>query len=220
MKQIGAFPKSSLKALQETVESVRSLLAGDEVSVEGSHVHLQNAKLLWPPSQVPPLYIGGIREKTLQLAGRVADGTILTGMSSPAYVRWAKEQIHSVASERPNNAISVTIACQVSKDGKTARDVARRWLASCIGSGEPHLFALGLETEAPELVKKYGVDKAAEMLPEAWLDEMTASGTPQQAAEAVRRLWDAGADEVELQPLTADLNGLRQIIRLLMPLMK
>ncbi len=220
MKQIGAYPKSSLKALQETVESVRSLLASDEVSLEGSHVHLQNAKLLLPPSQVPPLYIGGIREKTLQLAGRVADGTILTGMSSPAYVRWAKEQIHSVASERPNNAISVTIACQVSEDGKTARDVARRWLASCIGSGEPHLFALGLENEAPELVSKYGVEKAAEMLPESWLDEMTATGTPRQAAEAVRRLWDAGADEVELQPLTADLDGLRQIIRLLMPLIK
>ena len=220
MKQIGAYPQSTLKALEETVTSVRQLLSGQEVSLTGTHVHLDKAKLLWPPSQVPPLYIGGIREKTLQLAGKLADGTILTGMSSAAYVRWAKKQIASVPSERPENTCSVTIACQISEDGVTAREKARQWLVSCIGTGEPLLFALGLEKEAPELVKKYGPEKAASQIPEDWLDELTASGTPQQAASAIQRLWDAGADSVVLQPLTADLASLQEIIRLLMPLVK
>lgn len=220
MKQIGAYPRSTLKALEETVTSVRQLLSGQEVSMTGTHVHLDKSKLLWPPPQVPPLYIGGIREKTLQLAGKLADGTILTGMSSPAYVRWAKKQIASAPSERPVNTCSVTIGCQVSENGVTAREKARQWLVSCIGTGEPHLAALGLEKEAPELIQKYGPEKAASQIPEAWLDELTASGTPQQAANAVQRLWDAGADSVVLQPLTADLSSLDEINRMLLPLLK
>ena len=78
MKQIGASPKSSLKALEETVTAVRALLKGENVTMRGSHVHLDAVKMNVVPPSVPPIYVGAMREKTMQLAGRVGDG------SSPA----------------------------------------------------------------------------------------------------------------------------------------
>src|SRR5262245_480036 len=50
MKQIGASPKSSMKALEEMVNAVRALLSAESVTVHGDHVHLENVKMeLTPP---------------------------------------------------------------------------------------------------------------------------------------------------------------------------
>jgi 5,10-methylenetetrahydromethanopterin reductase len=222
MKQIGAYPKSTLKALEETVISVRSLLSGEETTLLGSHVHLDHVKLKHTPQQVPALYVGGIREKTLRLAGRIADGTILTGMSSPAYVRWANTHIAegTAVSGLAQNIRSVAVACKISRDGTSARTMARRWLIDCIGDGEPHLFALGLEEEAPRLVRELGPVDAAKMLPDSWVDELSASGTPEQAAGMIKRLIDAGSDSVVLMPIESDPANLQETILYLMPLLK
>jgi alkanesulfonate monooxygenase SsuD/methylene tetrahydromethanopterin reductase-like flavin-dependent oxidoreductase (luciferase family) len=99
MNQIGAAPKSSLRSLDETVSAVRQLLAGELVSVQGEQVKLDHVQMNLTAEIVPPLYVGAMREKSLRLAGRVGDGVILTGMSSPAYVRWAKKQIGAGADE-------------------------------------------------------------------------------------------------------------------------
>src|SRR5215470_16729306 len=45
MKQIGAYPNSPLKALEETVSAVRQLLRGEMVTFHGDHVHLDNVKM-------------------------------------------------------------------------------------------------------------------------------------------------------------------------------
>jgi 5,10-methylenetetrahydromethanopterin reductase len=72
MKQIGAAPKSTMKALEETVNAVRGLLSGENVTMRGDHVHLENVQLKLTPKQPPPLYVGAMREKTMQLRALVA----------------------------------------------------------------------------------------------------------------------------------------------------
>jgi alkanesulfonate monooxygenase SsuD/methylene tetrahydromethanopterin reductase-like flavin-dependent oxidoreductase (luciferase family) len=222
MKQVGAYPKSTLKALEETVRAVRGLLAGEEITTHGTQVNLERTKLLHTPAQIPPLYVGGMREKTLRLAGRVGDGTILTPLSSPAYVRWARQEIAAGAAEagRAPNLCSVSLICKVNPDGGAARAPIRRWLIECIkGGGAPHLFALGIEAEAAELIAKYGPEEAARRMPEAWVDELSASGTPEQAARTVQNLIEAGADEIVLAPVAPDPESLGETIRYLLPLL-
>ena len=58
MRQIGAFPQSQMRALEEVTVSVGRLLAGEEVTVNGSEVHLDEAALVHPPEQVLPLSLG------------------------------------------------------------------------------------------------------------------------------------------------------------------
>ena len=222
MKQVGAYIKSPLKALEETVTAVRCLLSGEETTLQGSHVHLDRVKLQFPPGQVPPLYVGGVREKTLRLSGRVGDGTLLTWVSSPAYVRWAVEHINAGVAEagKTQHTCGVWAACKVGPDGEAARLPVRRWLAEAIQYGDAHLFPLGIEEEVPRLFKKYGLEQGIKKMPDAWIDELTASGTPEQAAATIQRLVDAGANEVMLGPVENDPESFKDTVKYLMPLLK
>ena len=93
IKQIGAYPRSPLGALEETLTTVRALLAGHEVTLHGSHLHFDQVRLRLTPQHMPSLCVGGVRAKTLRLAGRLGDGALLSVPASPAYVRWADGQI-------------------------------------------------------------------------------------------------------------------------------
>jgi alkanesulfonate monooxygenase SsuD/methylene tetrahydromethanopterin reductase-like flavin-dependent oxidoreductase (luciferase family) len=222
MKAVGAYPKSPLKALEETVTAVRCLLSGEEITMQGSHVYLDRAKLQFVAAQVPPLYVGGVREKTLRLAGRVGDGTLLTCVSSPAYMRWAVEHINAGVAEagKTQHIRGVWAASKVGPDGEIARAAVRRWLAEAIQYGDAHLFPLGIEEEVPRLFQKYGLEEGIKKMPEAWIDELTASGTPEQAAAMIQRLIEAGADEVMLAPVENDPESFKDTVKYLMPLLK
>ena len=93
MRQIGVKPASQLALLEETLGAVRALLAGDTVSAEGRYVRLREVALDHPPAQPPPVSAGVRGPRSLELSGRVADGTVLDWLSTPAYVRWARERI-------------------------------------------------------------------------------------------------------------------------------
>jgi alkanesulfonate monooxygenase SsuD/methylene tetrahydromethanopterin reductase-like flavin-dependent oxidoreductase (luciferase family) len=219
MAQIGAAPKSSLKALEETVTAVRRLLGGEQVTTHGEQVHLDAVQMQRTPAQVPPLYLGAMRAKTLQLAGRVGDGTILPGMSSPAYVRWAWEHIRAGMAEagRVHHRVVVYLDVKVDRDGDAARAVVRRSLAQWLPWTEVQLTPLGIEAEVAAFIQAHGIDGVAQHMPDEWLDAFAAAGTPEQVAAAIPRWAAAGADSIVFQPLDGDPACLDEYIRYLMP---
>jgi 5,10-methylenetetrahydromethanopterin reductase len=83
MAQAGVREASPLTLLTEHATALRTLLAGDELSVEGRYVHLDRVQLRWPPEEAPPLLIGGAKPKTLALAGELGDGVLLTSDAAP-----------------------------------------------------------------------------------------------------------------------------------------
>lgn len=222
MTQIGAAPKSSLKALEETVSAVRQLLHGDLVTTRGTQVNLDQVQMQLTPLEVPPLYVGAMRDKSLRLAGRVGDGTSLTGMSSPAYVRWAREQIRAGMAEvgRTQHRVAVYLDVKVSRDGEAARAAMRRSLAERLPWADVQLNALGIAAEVDAFIQAHGVDGVAQHMPDAWLDAFSAAGTPEQVTETIQRLSDAGADTIVFQPLNGDPDCLDEYIHDLMPRLK
>jgi alkanesulfonate monooxygenase SsuD/methylene tetrahydromethanopterin reductase-like flavin-dependent oxidoreductase (luciferase family) len=222
MKQIGASPKSSMKALEETVMIVRRLLQGEAVTFQGSQVFMDNVKMTTTPDVIPPLYIGAMREKTLQLAGRVGDGTILTAMVTPDYIRWAKTHIdggRTEASPAQNRVVTYALA-KVLPDGEAARAIARKVIARHLRGSEPQLAASELWEQAQALFQSHSPDDVAALMPESWIDELTATGTPEQAMVAISRLAAAGADCIILQPLDDDPVCLDEYARYLMPTLR
>ena len=96
----------------------------------------------------------------------------------------------------------------------------RRWLADEFGYwADVHLTALGITEEAHALHQRYGAEMA-DHIPEAWIDELSASGTPEQAAATIIRLAEAGADAVILQPRLDDPASLDAYIDHLLPLLR
>lgn len=83
MAQVGARAASPMTLLREYTTALRALLHGERLTVSGRYVQLDDVALDWPPVQAPPLLVGGIKEKTLELAGELGDGIILTGGTTP-----------------------------------------------------------------------------------------------------------------------------------------
>ena len=192
MHQVGARPRSQLALLEEIVDAVRGLLAGKEVRADGRYVRLDAVRLDHPPVAPPPIYTGVRGPRSLAVSGRVADGTILSELSSPAYVRWARERI---AAARPHR-VTVYAWCSIAADAGAARAQVRPLVAERLLQGGPQVDALGIADEAAAI----GPARLAGELPEDWLDVTTVSGTPEHAARAIRALADAGADAVVLVP--------------------
>jgi 5,10-methylenetetrahydromethanopterin reductase len=184
MRQIGAKPESQLALLEETLEAVRALLAGEDVNADGRYVRLDGVRLDHPPGVVPPVYAGVRRARSLAVSGRAADGTILSEPSSTAYIAWAREQI---APARPHG-LTVYAWCSMDADGAAARAALRPLLAERFADGGPQVEQLGIPDE----------ERAS--VPDAWIDLATVAGTPEECAASIARMHEAGADTVVLVP--------------------
>ncbi len=95
MGQVGARAESPLTLLREYVDALRALLAGESVSTQGRYVRLDRVQLGAPPAPVPAVLAGAEGPRTLRLVGGHADGTILTGGTTPAQVVQARELIEA-----------------------------------------------------------------------------------------------------------------------------
>lgn len=177
MRQVGAKPASQLGLLEETVAAVRALLAGETVSVEGRYVRLREVALDHPPASVPPVSVGVRGPKSLELAGRVADGTVLDTLSSPAYVRWARERIDAGRSAAGRtDAHRLTVYAWLAADGAAEAAVRR-------GADES---------------RAQGGPQAAFLQPDTPLSDLAVAGDDESRARTLAELEQAGADCVVL----------------------
>jgi 5,10-methylenetetrahydromethanopterin reductase len=205
MQQVGAFPESQLAALGETVAAVRALLAGEEVTTDGRHVHLDRVRLEHPPRVVPPIATGVRGERSLRLSGELADGTVLSDLASPGYVRWARGHIDAgrAAAGRGDDH-RVTLYTPVGDAAAVRLQVAqdlRRWGPSDRLPAELRAVALELIGETPEDAD------VAQSMPEELVAELAlVADDPDRAASALAALAAAGTDAVVLVP-PADPEG-------------
>jgi 5,10-methylenetetrahydromethanopterin reductase len=215
MRQVGAKPESELALLEEIVVAIRALLTGEEVRMEGRYVRLRGVRLDHPPAEVPPVYTGVRRARSLALSGRVADGTILSEPSAVPYVEWAREQI---AATRPHRIVVYAVCSVDDDDGSAARASLRPVLAEMLLRGGPQVDRLGIASEVAALAEQGGVERLSDAMPEEWIDSTAVAGTPEECAAAIRALGDAGADSVVLVPPPAGADP-QALGRALLPLL-
>jgi alkanesulfonate monooxygenase SsuD/methylene tetrahydromethanopterin reductase-like flavin-dependent oxidoreductase (luciferase family) len=206
MRQIGAFPKSQLKALEEVSLTIRALLAGEEMTFEGQHVQLAQSKLVHPPDRIPPVSLGVIGPKSLALSGRVADGTILSEYANPAYVSWAKEKIASGISEggheREHRLTIFAFTCAAS-DTVTAYQKLRPMVAEAMASGgiDTKLKPMGILPEVQQYRENGGQAYLETKIPDDWINQLTIAGTPRDFQQAISRFVQLGAHTIVLVPM-------------------
>lgn len=118
MRQVGAAPKSPLSRLEESIVATRGLLAGETVTMHGREVTIDGVKLVHPPAVVPPIVTGVVRPKSLELSGRVADGTIIAEGNGPAELTDALAHIERgrAAGSRPAHELVVFAYLHVGDD--------------------------------------------------------------------------------------------------------
>ena len=177
MRKVGAEPSAKLALLEETVETVRALLAGGDVSARGRAVTVDGVALVHPPAQPPPLVTGVVRPRSLELSGRVADGTILAEGTGPEQVTAALEHIGRgrAAGDRPGHELIVFAFLRADDDPARAAAAAGGMLAT-----------------------------QADWLGVAPAERFTVVGPAAGIPDRVAALHAAGADTVVLRPLGDD----------------
>ena len=129
LSQMGLYPKSQLTAMRECITSLRALLGGEELTRDGDYFHFDQVKLTHPPSEELPLYMGVIGPKMLELAGEIADGTVVSVLAAPEYVRWARDRVAAGAAKAgrdPSQHRVATFALfAVDSDGRKAKESIR-----------------------------------------------------------------------------------------------
>lgn len=197
MRQVGAWPESILTLFDEYLTALRGLLGGGTVSADGRYVRLDQVRIA-APAQVPPLLAGVRGPRSLELAGRVADGTVLAEPVTPEYLRAARARIGDVPGHR---VVGYDVAA-VGPDADAARALARTGLTWI---GDPdwavHVDPLPFAAELREL-RASSTDREAfsAALPDAWVDQLAITGTPEQGRARLTELAEAGADAMVLIP--------------------
>ena len=99
--KVGVDRRKPLKAMRETVEVVRRLLAGETVTFDGEFVHVDDVRLDYVhdearPKRIPIL-IGATYMKMMEVAGEIADGVLLNYLVRPSYNDEALEHLEQGA---------------------------------------------------------------------------------------------------------------------------
>jgi alkanesulfonate monooxygenase SsuD/methylene tetrahydromethanopterin reductase-like flavin-dependent oxidoreductase (luciferase family) len=205
MDQIGALPAKPVRALEETTVAIRRLLAGEHFSVEGDYVKLRDVFLDQPPTVTPPVVLGVRRRLGLRASGRSADGTILAEPSAPAYIRWARERIdegRAAAGRTDPHRVTVFVKGRIDANRDHARDVVAQMLLS--ESIAAQLAPLDRGSEIARLQALGDPETIAPRIPDDLLDQLTATGTPEQVIASLAAIAQTGVDAIAFAPIGPD----------------
>ncbi len=196
MEQVGERVESPLTLLDETVSALRSLLHGHTVTMDGRYVKLRDVTLVHAPDVVPSVFTGVVRPLSLELSGRVADGTILCEGTTPASVAASLAHI-----ERGSVAAAVGDA-----SGRVAPPARHAIVVFA------HLAVRDDPAEARAAVGP-AIEDAAGFQGVPVADDLALWGTAAQVAAGVARFAEAGVDSLVLRPVGADPEGqMRQVV--------
>jgi alkanesulfonate monooxygenase SsuD/methylene tetrahydromethanopterin reductase-like flavin-dependent oxidoreductase (luciferase family) len=208
IRQMGLYPPSALAAMRESVTSVRRLLAGEELTDRGKVFKFDAVKLTYPEQEPTPIHMGVSGPRMLTLSGEIADGTVLSVAASHAYVAWAKERIdegRAKVGRTDHHRITMFALYSVDPDGAAARAAVREPLAFYKSNGPNALTDVhGISDELAEILDRGGYEALVRDMPEAWLEDLTIAGTPEECATKIRAAYEAGADTVALFPMPTD----------------
>jgi F420-dependent oxidoreductase-like protein len=177
-----------LEHLREYLGILRSLLWDGSVDFSGTYfqVKAQLPAGVEPPKT--PLPISALRAGAFRLAGEISDGALswvcpvpyLVNVAKPALLEGAK------AAGRPAPPLIGHVPVAVGTDREAVRAAAR-----------PQLANYGRLPFYQGMFKDAGFPVPADnTLPDALLDELVVSGTPDQIAARLHEIQDAGIDEL------------------------
>ena len=115
-RELGIAKRLPVAALRETVDVVRRLLRGEEVSLQGKVVNLAGGRLQFtPPRAAIPIYFATQGAQISKLAGEVADGVLIANIVVPSAITFYLEQLHEGATKagRRLDALDVALRFEV-----------------------------------------------------------------------------------------------------------
>ena len=219
MREIGD-PRLPRTSIVESIEIVRAILAGEAVDYVGK-VFTARIPEMTPDTDAPrdpvPIYIAGTGPRMQQTAGAIADGLLTASITTPGFVRYAKQNVAAGAERAGRDPDEVDIGCTIvasihpddrdkGRDG--AREIAGMYLANKVqnirGSADILLDRAGLTLDElrpiAEAMERGGRLAAKEEVTDEILDKTRPiAGTPQDCIDAITEYREAGCTHIMLE---------------------
>jgi 5,10-methylenetetrahydromethanopterin reductase len=210
LNNAGMQTNKTLGPMRDAVEIVRGVLGGAAFKYEGSTWNadvpaLQNGA--HSPRTVPPVYVAATAPKMQALAGEIADGCLTPSITTPAFVRYTRENVDA------DIDIGCTIVASIhetdrdkGRDG--AREIAGMYLANKVqniqGAADTLLECAGIEMDeirpVAEAMEEGGRLAAKAKVTDSLLDKCRPiAGTPDDCIAAIEEYRDAGCTHVMLE---------------------
>jgi len=197
----------TLGPMRDAVAIVRGVLSGERFEYDGStwsaDVPAQDADA---PRVVPPVYVAATAPKMQALAGEIADGCLTPSITTPAFVRYTRENV------RADIDIGCTIVASIAEQRDEGRDGAREiagmYLANKVqnirGSADTLLDLAGISMDeirpVAEAMERGGRLAAKAAVTDSLLDKCKPiAGTPAECISAIEEYKDAGCTHVMLE---------------------
>lgn len=149
MRRVGAAAPSPLTLLEETFATVRALLDGRRVEHHGAAVTVDGVELVHPPTEAVHLLAGVTGPRSLELAGRIADGVVLVEGSGAPQIAAAL----APAAKRPYEAVvfcHVFVSDDAAAVEAAVETVAREFFET---AGRDFTIAAGTAADAARVVR-------------------------------------------------------------------
>jgi 5,10-methylenetetrahydromethanopterin reductase len=215
LNNAGMQTSKTLGPMRDAVEIVRGVLGGGAFEYRGSTWNasvpaLQNGA--HAPRDVPPVYVAATAPKMQALAGEIADGCLTPSITTPAFVRYTRENV------RTDIDIGCTIVASIHESDRAAgrdgaREIAGMYLANKVqniqGSADTLLEVAGL-TQAEirpiaDAMERGGRLAAKAEVSDDILDKCKPiAGTPEDCIRAIEEYREAGCTHVMLELWGAD----------------
>jgi 5,10-methylenetetrahydromethanopterin reductase len=216
MRVTGLEPKRRVRAVQECVEILKAAATGDFINYEGEIYSLLNYQADWLESPAPMIYVGANGPTMLRMAGRVADGVMLSDvpLSRMSEVQARMQEGLDAAGRTDPLRIANFFAWHI-KDDRAAAVAEARMEMIWRGLLQPWHTApfLGEEDAAfvdskrdaflqAFLQRTPDIEGVPENIIDALVEHLTFTGGPDDIPSIVARLQEfaaAGLDEVTLK---------------------
>lgn len=217
-KQVGIDRRKPLLAMRETIEVMRRLLRMERVTFHGEFHHVDGIELdvvhgRREPRNVP-IYIGATGDQMMELAGEIADGVVLNYCVPPSYNDKAMELLEKGAKKAGRRVEDLDrpqlVVCSVDNDRKKAIEAAKVLLTQYLAQ-QPHIAkASGVSADIVKQVQSIlgwpatseQIHEAMKYVPDEFVLEISATGTPNEARAKVQEYIKRGATCPILYPMS------------------
>jgi 5,10-methylenetetrahydromethanopterin reductase len=200
----------TLGPMRDAVAIVRGVLGGGEFRYDGETWSADVPALASEaesPRDVPPVYVAATAPKMQALAGEVADGCLTPSITTPAFVRYTRDNV------KADIDIGCTIVASIDANDRDAgrdgaREIAGMYLANKVqnikGAADTLLELAEIDPEeirpVADAMESGGRLAAKAKVTDGLLDKCKPiAGTPSDCIEAIEEYRDAGCTHVMLE---------------------
>ncbi|TFG32290.1 LLM class flavin-dependent oxidoreductase [Candidatus Thorarchaeota archaeon] len=213
MDQMGIYDKKPLSRTKACVDLVRKIMTGENINHEDKFFIAKDIKLVFQPvRKSAPIYLAFEGPKGLQLSGEIGDGVILSIFTTPAYVKFAWEQV-AIGAKKAGKSLDdyelvaympMVIDDDLDKAIDTAREFSKLYLPHSQPGG-PLMSHAGVKPEDTQaMFEAAGKNDDAlltELITDEMVNELCLVGDKEACIKRLQEMIDAGANTIVAFPV-------------------